>query len=76
LDYERLLNWLERYGLPQYHAHVSGHIMPMHLKAILRELNAKEIFPVHTEKPNLFAGFMRDLKGKIAITEKDREYKI
>lgn len=76
IDYERLLNWLERYGLPQYHAHVSGHIMPMHLKAILRELNAKEIFPVHTEKPNLFAGFMRDLKGKIVITEKGREYKI
>ncbi|MGB9713541.1 MAG: MBL fold metallo-hydrolase [Candidatus Bathyarchaeales archaeon] len=74
IDYERLVNWLEHYGLPQYHVHVSGHIMPMQLKAILKEINAKEIFPVHTEKPNLFAKFMRDLKSKIVITEREREY--
>ena len=74
IDYERLLNWLEHYGLPQYHAHVSGHIMPMQLKAILNEINAKHIFPVHTEKQNLFAKFMRDLKGKIITDERGREY--
>ncbi|MGB9741360.1 MAG: MBL fold metallo-hydrolase [Candidatus Bathyarchaeia archaeon] len=76
IDYERLLNWLEHYGLPQYHAHVSGHIMPMQLKAILKEINAKQIFPVHTEKQNLFAKFMRDLKGKVVVAEREREYLI
>jgi ribonuclease J len=76
IDYERLLNWLEHYGLPQYHAHVSGHIMPIRLKAILKEINAKQIFPVHTEKPNLFAKFMRDLKSKIIVAEKEKEYAI
>jgi ribonuclease J len=76
IDYERLVNWLEHYGLPQYHVHVSGHIMPMQLKAILKEINAKEIFPIHTEKPNLFAKFMRDLKSKVVITEKEKEYSI
>ncbi|MGQ9545227.1 MAG: MBL fold metallo-hydrolase, partial [Candidatus Bathycorpusculaceae bacterium] len=32
IDFERLLNWLKHYGLPQYHVHVSGHIMPLQLK--------------------------------------------
>jgi ribonuclease J len=76
IDYERLINWLEHYGLPQYHAHVSGHIMPMPLKNILKEIGAKQVFPVHTEKPNLFANFMRDLKCKIVLTEREKEYTI
>lgn len=29
IDFERLLNWLWHYGLPQYHVHVSGHMMPI-----------------------------------------------
>ncbi len=76
IDYERLLNWLDRYGLPQYHAHVSGHIMPIQLKNILKEIGAKQIFPVHTEKPNLFANFIRDLKGKVVVAEKEKEYAV
>ncbi|MEM3694984.1 MAG: MBL fold metallo-hydrolase [Candidatus Bathyarchaeia archaeon] len=76
IDYERLLNWLEHYGLPQYHAHVSGHIMPIPLKNILKEIEAKQIFPVHTEKPSLFANFIRDLKGKVILVEKEKEYTI
>lgn len=76
IDFERLVNWLGHYGLPQYHAHVSGHIMPLQLKAALREINASKVFPVHTEKTEMFAKFMRDLKGKVMLTEKDKEYKI
>ena len=32
IDFERLVNWLRHYGLPQYHVHGSGHIMPLQLK--------------------------------------------
>jgi ribonuclease J len=76
IDFERLLNWLRHYGLPQYHAHVSGHIMPFQLKKILKEINASKIFPVHTENAELFAKFVRDLKGQIIIAGKGIEYKI
>jgi ribonuclease J len=74
IDYERLVNWLRHYGLPQYHVHVSGHIMPLRLKKALKTINAKRIFPVHTEAADLFARFMRDLKGKVSLVEKGREY--
>jgi len=76
IDYERLVNWLEHYGLPQYHAHVSGHIMPLQLKTILKQISASKIFPVHTKKARLFAKFMRDLKSNVVLTEKNKEYKI
>jgi len=76
IDFERLINWLRRYGLPQYHAHVSGHIMPLQLKTILKEIKATKIFPIHTENAELFASFTRDLKGKVILTEKEKQYTI
>ena len=76
IDFERLVNWLSHYGLPQYHVHVSGHIMPLQLKSILKEVNAAKIFPVHTEHAKLFAKFMQNLKSQMVPTEKDKEYKI
>ena len=74
IDYERLVNWLSHYGLPQYHVHVSGHMMPLQLKAALKEINAKRMFPVHTETADLFAKFMRDLKSQVTLVEKSKEY--
>ncbi len=76
IDFERLVNWLRHYGLPQYHVHVSGHIMPLQLKGSLKEINSTKIFPVHTEHADLFAKFMRDLRSKVLLPEKGRKYKI
>jgi ribonuclease J len=76
MDYVKLGHWLERYGLPQYHVHVSGHIMPLQLKATLKEVGASRIFPVHTENAELFNGYMRDLKSKSVLVQKGEEYSI
>ena len=37
INFERLVNWLSHYGLPQYHVHVSGHIMPLQPKSIRKK---------------------------------------
>jgi ribonuclease J len=76
IDFERLVNWLRHYGLPQYHVHVSGHIMPLQLKNILKEINATKIFPIHTEHADLFAKFMEDLKSETVLIEKNKEYMV
>ncbi len=75
IDFEKLTNWLTHYGLPQYHVHVSGHIMPLQLRAVLKEMNSRNIIPIHTENAKLFKEFMRDLPGKIVLPEKQKEYK-
>jgi ribonuclease J len=76
IDFERLLNWLRHYGLPQYHVHVSGHIMPLQLKKTLEKINASKIFPIHTENTELFAKFMRDIKSQTVLTEPQKEYNL
>jgi ribonuclease J len=74
IDYERMVNWVSHYGMPQYHVHVSGHIMPLQLKKTLRQMNGRRIFPVHTESAGLFAKFIRDLKTEVTLVEKSKEY--
>ncbi len=76
IDYERLVNWLSHYGLPQYHVHVSGHMMPLQLKAALKKINAKQIFPVHTENAELFKKFMSKIGSQVVLIEKSKEYQL
>ena len=74
IDYERLVNWLSHYGLPQYHVHVSGHMMPLQLKTALRKMKARTIFPIHTENAELFKKFMADAGSQVQLVEKYKEY--
>jgi ribonuclease J len=74
IDNERMVNWVSHYGMPQYHVHVSGHIMPLQLKKALRQINGRRIFPVHTESAGLFVKFIRDLKSEVTLVEKSKEY--
>jgi ribonuclease J len=76
VDFRKLTNWLDHYGLPQYYVQVSGHIMPLQLKALLREMEAAETFPIHTENAELVGKFMRDLKGKVILVERGKKYKV
>ncbi len=74
IDYERLVNWLSHYGLPQYHVHVSGHMMPLQLKAALKKINGKRIFPVHTENAVSVKKFLGNLKSQVTLVERHKEY--
>jgi ribonuclease J len=76
IDYERLINWLSHYGLPQYHVHVSGHMMPMQLKVALKQIGAKQVFPVHTENAELFKRFMGNFAGQVQLVEKSKPYQV
>jgi ribonuclease J len=76
LDFERLINWLVYYGLPQYHIHVSGHIMPLQLRQALRTIGAKKVFPVHCQHPQLFDRFTKNTGGDTVLVEKEREYSL
>ncbi|HVC27351.1 MAG TPA: MBL fold metallo-hydrolase [Nitrososphaerales archaeon] len=57
LDMQRLIEWLDFYGMPLYHIHVSGHIMPQQLRSLVSGIGAKKVAPIHTEHPELFLKF-------------------
>jgi len=57
LDMQRLIEWLDFYGMPLYHVHVSGHIMPQQLRSLVSRIGARKVAPIHTEHPELFLKF-------------------
>ncbi|HDO42269.1 MAG TPA: MBL fold metallo-hydrolase [Candidatus Bathyarchaeota archaeon] len=76
IDFNRLLSWLEHYGLPQYHIHVSGHIMPLHLREAMKIIKPRKIFPIHGNYPRLFSKFIGDISSKIIVPEKGKKYEV
>lgn len=63
IDFEKLVGWLEHYGIPLYNIHASGHAPPHHLKEIIRQIAPKQVFLIHTERPALYRRFLEDLSG-------------
>ena len=70
------MNWLGHYGLSQYNVHMSGHMMLLQLKKAIKMMNAKRVFPVHTDQAQLFKGFMWDLKSEVTLVEKNKQYSL
>lgn len=54
LDEGRKKNWLKHFGIKEYFAHASGHASGDEIHKMIKEINAKEVIPVHTEHPEMF----------------------
>ena len=61
IDYGKLLNWLEWYGIPVYHLHASGHADPQELKETVARVAPEFVFLIHTPRPNLYQRYLEDL---------------
>ncbi len=61
LDHERFVNWLNHFGLPMYQIHSSGHMMPTELRETIGAVLPKTLVPIHTEQPELYGSFVKDL---------------
>lgn len=69
-------NWLKHFKMHFHQLHASGHINKEDLANLIRLVKPKRVFPVHTENAHLFAKYMPDLKDRMTLTEKEKEYKI
>jgi ribonuclease J len=61
IEFDRLRNWLDHFGLPMYQSHCSGHIMPAQLREAIAQVKPKQLAAIHTEHPGLFARYVQDL---------------
>ncbi len=61
ISFEKLRNWLTRYGLPLFQVHASGHATAHDLRMAVESIRPKKVFLVHTENPALFARFLDKL---------------
>ena len=61
IDHDRFINWLDHFGLPMYQIHSSGHMMPTELRESIEQVKPKRLLPIHTEQPELYRLFVKDL---------------
>ena len=63
---ERVMhNWLKHFGLRLHQIHASGHCSRAEVGNIVGEIKPKELFPVHTEHPELFKGLCEYVRERI-----------
>ena len=75
IDFQKLLNWLEYFGLPIYIVHASGHASAFDLREVVERLRPEKVFLVHTEYPCLFANFLSDLRhSEVVLPENGVPY--
>ncbi|MFA6049174.1 MAG: MBL fold metallo-hydrolase [Candidatus Micrarchaeia archaeon] len=69
---EVLDNWCNHFKLRRHQLHASGHASKDQILSIADSLNAKKVFPIHTNHPDLF----RTLKTKTILPIKNQAIEI
>jgi len=53
--------WLDKFGMTKFQSHCSGHARGRDLLSVVSEINAKTLYPVHTEHPDLYNKVSKNL---------------
>ena len=72
VSFERMHNWLKHFDLRFVQSHCSGHICGSDLKDLIRSINPKKLYPIHTEQPDLF----KKLSCDVQIVKEEKTYKV
>jgi ribonuclease J len=72
ISFDRMNNWLNFFNLRFVQAHCSGHINGVDLRELLSTINPKELYPIHTEHPEMF----RKFEMKTRMVEEGKAYKV
>jgi len=54
ISYDRMINWINNFDLRFVQSHCSGHINGHDLKQLIKTVNPKKLYPIHTEHPDMF----------------------
>jgi ribonuclease J len=63
-------NWLDKFGMEMHQIHCSGHAKGPDLFHIVKEIDAKMLFPIHSECPELYVRATRNM----TVVEEGRTY--
>ncbi len=67
LEAEVMQNWLKHFGLNFHQIHASGHCSRGEIEAIVKKIKPKQLFPVHTEHPELFKGLAEQVQERVEL---------
>jgi len=63
---------LKLFNLKYVHAHCSGHAYGDDIIGMINEIKPKEVYPIHTERPDLFG----NLPAKTIQVEENKTYRV
>lgn len=69
---ERVENWLSHFKMNKYQCHCSGHAQGRDLLATVTEIEAKTLYPVHTEHPEAY----KKVSKNMVLVEEGKKYEI
>jgi ribonuclease J len=75
IEYDKFVNWLDHFGLPMFHIHCSGHIMPTEAKQVITKIAPTTFFPIHTQNPELYSKFVSDVT-KVKLPQRSTTYEL
>lgn len=72
ISYERMINWIMHFNMNFIQSHCSGHISGADLMSLIKTVNPKKLYPIHTEKPHLF----KKLNTDVFMVKEAKAYKV
>jgi ribonuclease J len=72
LNQDRVDNWLDRFGMERHQIHCSGHAKGRDLFEIVKAIDAKMLFPIHTEHPEMYVRLTRNMM----VVEEGKSYSL
>lgn len=72
LSTKRLNNWIKRFQMEHHQIHCSGHAKGEDLMDMVKEIDAKMLFPIHTEYPTEYVR----VTNKINIVDLNKKYEL
>jgi ribonuclease J len=67
-----LHNWLNHFGMQFHQLHASGHLNRDQIGQVVNEIDAKKVFPVHTENAKLF----EKITNKVQLVKREKSYSV
>jgi ribonuclease J len=67
---ERRDNWIKHFGMEQHQIHCSGHAKGQDLLDMVREIDAKMLYPIHSEHPKEY----KKITDKITLVKLGKQY--
>jgi hypothetical protein len=72
LSQERVDNWLDKFCMARHQIHCSGHAKGQDLFEIVKDIDARMLFPIHSEFPELYVRATR----KMTVVEEGTSYNL
>lgn len=72
MSQKRINNKIEKFEMQKHQIHCSGHAKETDLLEIVKEIDAKMLFPIHTEHPTEYVR----VTNKISIVDLNKKYNI